>query len=79
MEQAQQRSEEMRAAIARIGVNHDIVGAGVSASFDVATTPTSGHELSQLLADADAALYRAKRSGRNRVASFDATDRSVAA
>lgn len=78
MQHAQQRSEQMRAAIARISIRNDGVESGVSASFGVAATPASGYQLSQLLADADAALYRAKRAGRNRVASFDVSDRSAA-
>jgi len=41
--------------------------ATVSASFGIATTSQSGHELGQLLAHADGALYEAKRTGRNRV------------
>lgn len=79
MEQAQQRAERMRQAIARISMHEDGMEPGVSASFGVAATPTSGYGLSQLLSDADAALYRAKRAGRNRVMSFDAADRSAAA
>ena len=39
----------------------------VSASFGLACSDTSGYELVQLLIDADAALYMAKRSGRNRL------------
>ena len=39
----------------------------VSASFGLACSDTSGYELVQLLVDADAALYMAKRSGRNRL------------
>jgi diguanylate cyclase (GGDEF)-like protein len=39
----------------------------VSASFGLACTRTSGYALTRLLTDADAALYRAKRSGRNRL------------
>jgi diguanylate cyclase (GGDEF)-like protein len=79
MQQAEQRSEQMRMAIAKIAVKEDGVGSSVSASFGVAATLTSGYVLSQLLADADAALYQAKRAGRNRVASFDISDRSAAA
>jgi diguanylate cyclase (GGDEF)-like protein len=37
----------------------------MSASFGVAFTGESGYELRQLLVDADQALYRAKRAGRN--------------
>jgi len=39
----------------------------VSASFGLACTSISGYELVQLLIDADAALYVAKRNGRNRL------------
>ena len=39
----------------------------ISASIGVASTTSSGHELQTLCRDADAALYRAKRAGRNRV------------
>jgi len=67
MEQAQQRADQMREAIARISMHEDGMEPGVSASFGVAATPTSGYGLSQLLSDADAALYRAKGLGRNRV------------
>ncbi|HWU77650.1 MAG TPA: GGDEF domain-containing protein [Rhodanobacter sp.] len=40
----------------------------VSASFGLAYSSTSGYELQRLFSDADAALYRAKDSGRNQVA-----------
>lgn len=39
----------------------------VSASFGLACTDASGYELTQLFTDADAALYSAKRSGRNQL------------
>lgn len=39
----------------------------LSASIGVASTSSSGHNLPDLCRDADAALYRAKRAGRNRV------------
>jgi diguanylate cyclase (GGDEF)-like protein len=48
----------------------------ISASIGVASTATSGHELQRLCRDADAALYRAKRAGRNRVVA-DADDRDA--
>lgn len=41
--------------------------AGVTASFGVTTTPESGTTTQALLLAADAALYRAKAEGRNRV------------
>jgi diguanylate cyclase (GGDEF)-like protein len=40
---------------------------GVTASVGVATMPTDGDDPTSLLAAADAALYEAKRSGKNRV------------
>lgn len=39
----------------------------MSASFGVASTVASGYDLRLLLAHADAALYAAKRNGRNQV------------
>jgi diguanylate cyclase (GGDEF)-like protein len=66
-EHARQRSEELRATIASITAYQGSSKATVSASFGIATTSGSGHELGQLLAHADAALYEAKRTGRNRV------------
>jgi diguanylate cyclase (GGDEF)-like protein len=68
-EEAQQRAEQLRIAITAITA-HQGQGAAkatVSASFGVAATGSSGHHLGQLLAHADAALYEAKRIGRNRV------------
>lgn len=66
-EDARHRAEQLRAAIAEITAHQGITKATVSASFGIATTGSSGHELGQLLAHADAALYEAKRTGRNRV------------
>jgi len=56
--------------IAGITAYQGATKATVSASFGVASTSHSGHELGQLLAHADAALYEAKRTGRNRVVLF---------
>lgn len=66
-EQGRERAEQLRVTIASITAYHGTTKATVSASFGIATTKTSGHGLGQLLAHADAALYAAKRSGRNRV------------
>jgi diguanylate cyclase (GGDEF)-like protein len=41
---------------------------GVSVSVGVAVGTRPGHPIGDLLAQADRALYRAKRSGRNQVA-----------
>jgi predicted signal transduction protein with EAL and GGDEF domain len=56
--------------IAGITAYQGTTKATVSASFGIASTSHSGHELGQLLAHADAALYEAKRTGRNRVVLF---------
>jgi diguanylate cyclase (GGDEF)-like protein len=66
-EAAQQRAEELRAAIATTSVGFGSGEFKVSASFGVAAASCSGYGLRQLLADADAALYQAKAAGRNRV------------
>jgi diguanylate cyclase (GGDEF)-like protein len=66
-EYARQRAEQLRSTIAGITAHQGTTKATVSASFGIATTETSGRELGQLLAHADAALYEAKRIGRNRV------------
>src|SRR5215475_5063418 len=66
-EAARRRAEQLRLALGRISVDVDGEELKVSASFGIATTRTSGYELRQLLAHADAALYQAKAAGRNRV------------
>jgi diguanylate cyclase (GGDEF)-like protein len=66
-EDARQRAEQLRVTVAGITAYQGTTKATVSASFGIATTSHSGHELGQLLAHADAALYEAKRTGRNRV------------
>jgi diguanylate cyclase (GGDEF)-like protein len=65
--EAHRRSEEMRQAIASITTKQDAMELTVSASFGIASSNASGFQLRELLAHADAALYEAKRTGRNRV------------
>ena len=71
-EAAHQRAEQLRVAINGISVGFGDGQLKVSASFGVASTSSSGYELRQLLAHADAALYQAKGAGRNRVVLYDA-------
>jgi predicted signal transduction protein with EAL and GGDEF domain len=52
----------------RTRVNTAVTRTSVTVSLGVASFPSHGAELAALIAAADAALYRAKRSGRNRVA-----------
>jgi diguanylate cyclase (GGDEF)-like protein len=68
---ARQRCEQVRAAIATVATDAANPGSTISASFGVAATSSSGYELRQLLAHADAALYRAKFAGRNCVVLYD--------
>lgn len=59
-----ERAEEIRRAIALLS-DQEEPGIPVSASFGLAFADESGYDLRQLLMDADSALYRAKRAGRN--------------
>jgi diguanylate cyclase (GGDEF)-like protein len=62
-------AERMRAAVAGIEIDR-LDGDGklqVTASFGVASLPSNARDKDSLIAEADAALYRAKRAGKNRV------------
>jgi diguanylate cyclase (GGDEF)-like protein len=62
-------AERMRVAIESLRINR-LDGEGtlnVTASFGVASLPACATEKDGLIAEADAALYRAKRAGKNRV------------
>jgi diguanylate cyclase (GGDEF)-like protein len=66
-------AERMREAVERLRVPR-VSGRGslrVTASFGVASMPESASDGEQLVAAADAALYRAKRGGKNRVERAD--------
>jgi diguanylate cyclase (GGDEF)-like protein len=66
---AEQQAERMRAAIEAMQIQR-LDGGGllpITASFGVASFPGEGADKTELIAAADAALYRAKRGGRNRV------------
>lgn len=64
MDDAVIKADVLRARIESLSDNH---GFRISASFGVATIPTSAARTEDLLSVADAALYRAKQEGRNRV------------
>ena len=64
---AAQLAEQLRVAIAQTDTGDGRDEFPISASFGVTSTSISGYKLQQLLAHADAALYQAKRQGRNRV------------
>lgn len=60
-------ADRIRTAIQATPVDADGCVVSFSASVGLASTDTSGYGLQRLCREADAALYRAKRSGRNRV------------
>jgi diguanylate cyclase (GGDEF)-like protein len=59
--------ERIRAAIVTTLFDEKIVEGAISASFGLTSTEDGGYALPALMAKADAALYRAKHRGRNRV------------
>lgn len=66
---AEQQAERIRAALEGMNIQR-LDGGGrlpVTASFGVASFPSEAGDKTALIAAADAALYRAKRGGRNRV------------
>ena len=66
---AEQLAERMRVAIELLQIQR-LDGGGllpITASFGVASFPAIAADKTSLIAAADAALYRAKRGGRNRV------------
>ncbi len=73
LDTALQRAELLRVAIAGLTRSQTGIDFDVSASFGVTTTIETGYDLRQMLIHGDSALYRAKREGRNRVATFLAT------
>lgn len=65
-EQARNVAERLRAEIAELGIDGDGQATRPTASFGVAQWDGQS-DLHELVGQADASLYRAKRAGRNRV------------
>jgi diguanylate cyclase (GGDEF)-like protein len=70
-------ADRIRLAIETTEMNKDGCTVSFSVSVGVACTDMSGYELQRLCKDADAALYRAKRAGRNRVIADTENDNLV--
>ncbi len=66
-ENAAERAEQLRAALAAAPVSYGASLIAVTASFGVATFPQDGRTGDEVMAAADKALYAAKAAGRNRV------------
>lgn len=66
-------AEMLRTAVRASGAGGVCDDKPVTASFGVTSTTKADYELNHLLACADAALYKAKREGRDRVERFDAS------
>ncbi len=72
-------ANRIRSAIEATPIEVDGCVISLSASVGVASTDRSGYGLQRLCREADAALYRAKRSGRNRVSADTENDGLVEA
>ncbi|HVI53704.1 MAG TPA: GGDEF domain-containing protein [Luteibacter sp.] len=72
--QARARAEQLRLSISATSATQARPELAVTASFGVSSTLQCGFELHRLLVVADAALYRAKRAGRNCVFMGDTGD-----
>jgi diguanylate cyclase (GGDEF)-like protein/PAS domain S-box-containing protein len=78
-EKARERAESLRATVEQMQVDLGETTLGsVSASLGVAGFPAHGATGAGVLAAADAALYRAKGEGRNRVVMGESADRTAA-
>ena len=79
LKDGQEFAEKCRQAIERIDSSPIGQEFKISASFGVTDCKISGYALENLMSDCDAALYRAKRSGRNRVVCVKAQERTETA
>ena len=66
-EQGMQLADRMRATMAATPLENNDRLVSISASIGLTCTDITGYDLQRLCIEADAALYRAKRAGRNRV------------
>ena len=74
---AMQIADRMRQHIRETRIESASSTLNVSASFGVASYPDDGENIDKLIASADAALYQAKRTGRDKVISANAVQQGV--
>jgi diguanylate cyclase (GGDEF)-like protein len=73
VDDAYAKAEAIREAIAQLHVfSRGIALPRVTASLGIASYPEDGERMENLIAEADSALYRAKSTGRNRIAASNA-------
>ena len=70
IDQAIKIAEDCRKRIAEIDPNELGIESPITASFGIAESSSTGYLLKDLIANADEAMYLAKRRGRNRVVSY---------
>ncbi|WP_426687491.1 tetratricopeptide repeat-containing diguanylate cyclase [Rhodanobacter ginsengiterrae] len=78
-EQGVSIAERIRKTIAATPLQRDASVVAISASIGLASTAAAGYRLVRLCMEADAALYRAKRAGRNRLIADSGVDRTIEA
>lgn len=71
LKKAEQLAEICRKAISKIDTSETGYRFDVSSSFGVTSTELSGYDLMDLIADADKAMYSAKKNGRNQIVVVD--------
>ncbi len=76
-DEAMHIAERMRHGIKSTSVNIAAAEINITASFGVASYPLDGTSIDKLIAAADAALYQAKRSGRDRSISAHSVQEDV--
>ncbi len=80
LEGARTRAERVRSQASRLAVMHQGRPVGtITVSVGVAAFPIHGSSAKELIASADAALYRAKREGRDRVMVADTAESGAVA
>lgn len=73
MDDAYSKAEAIREAIAQLHVfSRGMALPRITASLGIASYPEDGERMENLIVEADAALYRAKSTGRNRIAASNA-------